>query len=272
MTKISKKLYFYQIPKVKFQKDYIKKNPKVLFVYDVESNMRVTQFKKEMNVYAVDFGNVKHDGFINENKKIIKNELKKVFSFAIAKKFEKIAIPIEKIGNSLLDESPKSSAYLKTLLRKLERDFRGDSKTQKNNSNIKGKKTVSGKKYTKKEKKQSKKGKKEVEKQLKKTEKYCDACKKAQNLLTQPVLTTRSKESDKFIENIKEGLKQCKKCSKVCDKIKKESKKVIDNIDIIKVRYPVVCRKDYTQKSKISRIYKRLRNKLKEQYETLNKE
>ena len=58
----------------------------------------------------------------------------------------------------------------------------------------------------------------------------------------------------------------------ICGKIKKESKKVIDNIDIIKSRYPVVCKKDYTKKSKITRIYKRLRNKLKEQYETLNQE
>ena len=271
MPKLSKKLYFYQIPKIKFNKEYIKKNKDVLFVYDIESSMRVKPFKKEKNVYAVDFSEVKNDGFLPENKKIIKSELIKVFKFAMSKKFDKIAIPIEKIGNSLLDVSPKSSAYLKTLLRKLERDFRGDNKRLMNNS-LKGKRLVSGKKYTKREKKISKKSKKEIEKQLKKTEKYCDACKKAQNLLTQPVLTTRGKDADKFIKEIKDGLEQCQKCGKVCEKIKKESKKVIDNIDIIKSRYPVVCKKDYTKKSKITRIYKRLRNKLKEQYETLNQE
>lgn len=265
-NKKSKKIFFYEMPKNNFNPEYIKKHKKVLFVIDNESNLRVKSLKKE-NLIAVNLKKVNTDFSLTKNKKFIKSEIKKVFLFAKKKKFEEIALPKNKIGVGFETEAPLSFKYLTKLIKKIKEDYQGNSKK----NDIVVKKKVSGKKYSKKEKKKNKKNKESIEKLLKSSDKHCQKCKKSLKLIKRSLITEKGSESEKLIKEIKEGLKECKECDNICNKIKKSAKNVHNNVDLIKARYPVICQKDYTKKNKVSRIYNKLREKLKEQYETLNK-
>lgn len=267
-SKKSQKIYLYEMPKINFKPEYIKKKKNILFIVDGESNLRVKKLNKN-NIIAVNFKDIKTDFSLTKNKKIIKKEFKKVFVQCKKLKLREIALPKNKIGVGFEIEAPLSFKYLTKLIKKLTEDFK-DPKESKNDS-IKGKKLVEGKKFTKKEKEINKKSKDSIEEKLKESDKHCGRCKKSVKLLKRPLVSDKGEDSEKYIKELKEGLKECKECKEICGKIKKTSKNVYNNIDLIKARYPVICKKDYTKKSKVERIYKKLRDKLKEQYETLNK-
>ena len=62
------------------------------------------------------------------------------------------------------------------------------------------------------------------------------------------------------------------RCLRRCNSIKKYMKYVNKDSDLIKSRYPLLCRKDHSGKSKAERLTKQIRTAIKTQYEVVNQQ
>lgn len=281
MTK-DKKLIIRTIAPEKFNNNYIKKNSKVLFIYDTKVNVGegINKFKENKNTLGLDFSKIKDDDDkkSDENKKIIDSEIKKLVSKA--KSYKDVVMCTNKIGLDLVKDKKSSYLYLRVQLRKYESTISPMKKTKK-----KGKDNSSSnnslQSLNKKKNKISKKNKSLAHKQamhkiknkLKESYNVCEICnKKSIKELNKPIELDKSGRYRKRVKKLRNCQLACDRCLRRCNSIKKYMKYVNKDSDLIKSRYPLLCRKDHSGKSKAERLTKQIRTAIKTQYEVVNQQ
>lgn len=284
-----KKMYF-TVPNSKYKKDYLKKNSKVLFIYDKEVPPGKKDYFDLSNVLGLDFSDIRNDSQMPENEKIIKKELKKMMEKS--KKFTKIAMATGTIGLKLVHRKANQSyKVLSFKLRKFE-NIKSISKKNNNNDNDslnsllgigqglgKGKLTSKSNKKGRTKKKTMKqlkelesKSKRRILQPLKDSKNYCKECNKGIILLKKNLYTEESRESKKFIKALQSQISKCKQCLKKCGEVKTQLKNIKKNKSLYQVQYPITCKIDHTGKNKARRIKDDLNETLISQYKILNQE
>jgi len=296
-----KKLMIRTIASSKLKKEYLTKdkNKEILFVYDVEMAGTTKQKKSSYdimlrslpNTLGLDFTKIEDDKKSVENKKKIKEQIEKLLT--TSKKFKKVVMTTNKIGRKLLEyQLNKSHAYLRSILRKYEstisipmskKIIRGRKRSKNNNSglfnnnknNNLGLSTLNnsikkGRATNKKNPEEVKKLTKKVKSLIDKSIDLCGYCNKATAELKRKGEETKNKRYKSRVKKLKAGKDYCKQCVRKCDSIKNYMKYVSEDRDLIKARYPVICRRDHEKESRASRLAKQFKLELKRQYEDVN--
>lgn len=292
----SKKFYM-TIPLNKYNKTYIKRFKKVLFVYDTEKKPGRDNYDSLNNTLKLDFTSIRNDNDMVNNKKKIKEELDKIEKEG--KKYDKIGIPTHTLGLKLVNRAPQTYKVISNKLIKKEATLSMEMKMAKNDNNedngigmgrgmglglglgmglgLGSSKAKNNKGKTKKKskaemKKLDSKSRKRIKAPLKDSKKFCKVCNESMELLRQPIQESNSRNTQDYIKGLEGYIGACKKCISSCKNVGENMQNITKNKSIYQAQYPVLCRYDHEGKSKAERLRDDLKKTLIFQHRAINQE
>tara|TARA_B100000123_G_scaffold271875_1_gene252772 strand:+ start:501 stop:1370 length:870 start_codon:yes stop_codon:yes gene_type:complete len=272
----------------KFNDEYLtkKKNKKVLFVYDVDINIGDGEdapngnefFKKYKNTFGLNFKKIKPDTSKKpkENKKLINDEIKKLLSKGA--EFKSVVMSPDRIGRNLVENHTNSFLYLRAKLKKYESTISPVKYSVMSKYRTKKKSNISFKNNNKNNMSKNKYNAKKEEfaferakDYLRKGQELCEECKLlSEKELKQKYEHDRNGRYKNRVQKLKVSQQLCEQCLKSCEKVKKYSKNIKKDKNLIKAKYPLICRNDHTGESKASRLVKTLKTVRERQFELVN--
>lgn len=143
------------------------------------------------------------------------------------------------------------------------------SSSSSNNSNRKSKK--------KKNKKDTKKRKKRlvdsIDKAMVGARKRCKGCVHYEDILNQKMFKTESRKAILYLAKLRKAEKLCTQCKELCGYVQTKVSEggEIKDLDIIRARFPKICKRDKYENKKVVRLKNSFREKRIRQYRKINK-